>query len=1135
MGRRLLKCALTGAAWCWALGAAGLLIGVSGCGGAPSVAAPEPSAPKALAPAPPTSAPEAEQPQFPAFPPGPTTEFVIGDLVERLPSPGGDAWLAFAERPLLLFAPPKSARQQLEVWDLAAGKRLSILSRGDESPGWDARGTRVAIGCAPTRVYETTSGRFLGSFESPRPPPPKPKPRAKRRVSSGAAGTGLGRLGGGGGVGLGSIGSISRRAQPRQRSVKSDACSAFVGSDRLLTIDPRGTHVWSLETGKRLATAKSPNASRRAIAADPQGKLVGMVSSEGLVLYDARSLRKLRETKLTADSLAISPDAEQLALGGENGVTLRAAADLQVQHEVALPASLEERPVAYSSDGSRVLTLHDEQLRRVDSMSGDLKPARKRAFDEPVRALGTLPERGLLITATARRIQFWDAKDGAPKGSWSLEAEVDDFVAPRGGESLVVVQGKRLSQLSTADLTRPELVKSAELASEMQAEAHLDASVDGTLIAVPGVGVFRLPGLVPVETSSALVEGFTDDALLTLSGRNVAIRRLDGVQEDFRADFRTAHVQRARYSKLGWVLATANGDVRMWQRESGELLRSFSAHYGSLDQFVVSPNGELLATADRFLMRLWDLESGLARLATQRASDVTSVAFTHDSARLLTARTDRTVSVDLIPAPHVEPSPPKTQPTGAEQACEQEYARLEALKKPRAVEALTSAPGLAGGVFAGDIGSSLSGSLGGFSGTGSGGKGHWEYEDSTTPRKLHKVDWQSLGLGRSFRCGLTTSGLVLCSDGFGSPRARGSQPWGPDDLAVVGVANAKQLAVGEEFACARLANGGVRCWGRAIEPGTRAWYDRPEAVGIELPGKAKILAAGGTHACAALEDGSVWCWGEGGAGQLGNGRPADAGSPVRVCGIRDVEGLALTDRASCAIVGNGEVSCWGSGLGGEPSSAPVELEGLTGAKQIAAGKNHVCALARGRVRCWGKGSDGQLGNGKNADSPRPQAVDLRRLSKHKRVTAVHAGDDRSCARFADGRLACWGEGKAGQLGNGGLEASSRPVLVKRLSDVTDVATQGDRSCAVAGGALSCWGRLGRSWVWDEEPQPLFGDLPGGGGTRSKPEPPKVSEVEGGLLLPPEPPTRAPRFDGAQGFLSTFAGSCSVMSNGVAGA
>ena len=98
----MLKCALTGAAWCWALGAAGLLIGVSGCGGAPSVAAPEPSAPKALAPAPPTSAPEAEQPQFPAFPPGPTTEFVIGDLVERLPSPGGDAWLAFAERPLLL-------------------------------------------------------------------------------------------------------------------------------------------------------------------------------------------------------------------------------------------------------------------------------------------------------------------------------------------------------------------------------------------------------------------------------------------------------------------------------------------------------------------------------------------------------------------------------------------------------------------------------------------------------------------------------------------------------------------------------------------------------------------------------------------------------------------------------------------------------------------------------------------------------------------------------------------------------------------------------------------------------------------------------------------------------------------------
>lgn len=1070
-------------------------------------------------------------PKFPTLPRGPNTELTIGDFVERVPR-AGNVWLAHAERPLLLVAPEDVNRKRLEIWDLARGARLMKLSRGNQSPSWDSTGARVAIGCTQTRVYDTTTGRLLGSFESPKPPPPKPKPRPKRRrggsaiggYGGGGTGYGVGGLGrGGGAAGIAGFGSL---AGPPARSIAHDACSAFVGSDRLLTIDARGSHVWSLKTGKRLLTAKTPNASQHSVASDPQGKTLAMLGHGVLTLYDARTLRKLRDMKLKADSVALSPDGKQLALGGERDVKIVDAAKLEVQHEVELPSSLDERPVAYSSDGMTLFTLGAGQLRRIDAASGSLEPARKLVFEAPVGALGTLPEKGLLVSASGSRIEFWDAKDGSKKGSWQLDAAVNDLVVPRGGESIVAVQGTALSHFSTADLSQAKALKQIALPRALISGERLTSSPDGKLIGVPGAGVFALPGLIREAPAVTDPAAFLDAAsVLTRMGHDVLAQKLDGSSSDFRADFRTQDVERVAASKLGWVVGSANGSVRMWQRRSGELLRSFTAHYVDLSQLVVSPDGKLLATASRNEVRVWDLRTGLAVFAEERGGEVTSVAFTHDSARLLCAGDDRTLSIHRIPEVIEEPSPPKIPTQDGDRACQREYSRLERLAEAKKKPATAGVLGASSGIY-GALSSDL-GSLGGLGGLGAfgGGKGHYEKDRALSPRKLREVTWKKLGLGRDFRCGLTSGGLVLCSDGFGAGESRNSQHWGPDDLAVLGVGDAKQLAVGEDFACARLGDGEVRCWGRSKLVDGGGERIRAEALKVALPGKAKQLEAGPRHACAALDDGSVWCWGEGGSGQLGNGERRDVESPVQVCGLKDVESLALTAHASCAIVGNGEVSCWGDRDGEESTSVPVEVEGLSGVTSLAAGSDHLCALTRGRVQCWGEGAQGQLGNGKKESSPRPQPVDLRRSSKAQKVTAVYAGGHRSCAGFADGRLACWGKGDEGQLGDGRGKSSSRPVLVAGLSGVADVATQGDRSCALAEGELSCWGLLSQKWVWDEEPKPLFGDSYG---SRSKPTPPKVSEIWGQKLLPTPGPQRQPLFDGANGFFTSFSGICALV-------
>lgn len=251
---------------------------------------------------------------------------------------------------------------------------------------------------------------------------------------------------------------------------------------------------------------------------------------------------------------------------------------------------------------------------------------------------------------------------------------------------------------------------------------------------------------------------------------------------------------------------------------------------------------------------------------------------------------------------------------------------------------------------------------------------------------------------------------------------------------------AKQLAVGHAFACARLEDARVRCWGRGDEgqlgrgllPGTHPPVD------VALGDDAAEIAAGAAHACARLTSGAVRCWGDGSDGRLGYGRPLEDGSvPERAgdvpLGAPAVQ-LVAGDAHTCALLESGAVRCWGRGVDGRLGYGHAESIGddeapitagdvaLGGpATQLVAGRRHTCALLDdGVLRCWGDGSEGQLGLDPSlriGDDERPidaPALDTGELA----VTAVFAGAlaDHTCARLDDGALRCWGRNEHGQVG-----------------------------------------------------------------------------------------------------------------------
>jgi alpha-tubulin suppressor-like RCC1 family protein len=258
-------------------------------------------------------------------------------------------------------------------------------------------------------------------------------------------------------------------------------------------------------------------------------------------------------------------------------------------------------------------------------------------------------------------------------------------------------------------------------------------------------------------------------------------------------------------------------------------------------------------------------------------------------------------------------------------------------------------------------------------------------------------------------------------------------------VAVAGLGGATRVAAGQAHSCS-VQGGTVSCWGAnddgQLGDGTTNGRSVPAVV--NRTGEVVEIALGGAHTCARRRDGTVACWGRGSEGQLGHGDLESRSTPVVVANLADavgsnletVVGLAAGDRHTCAVLGDGRVVCWGQGSDGQlgwgtaiQHEIPVRVMGLTGAVEIAAGDNHSCARTStdgrvetpGGVFCWGDNRAGQLGDGrKRLRETAPVPVDM--LTD---ATGIAAGGAHTCAVLAQDRgVACWGSNSAGQLGDG---------------------------------------------------------------------------------------------------------------------
>jgi alpha-tubulin suppressor-like RCC1 family protein len=247
-----------------------------------------------------------------------------------------------------------------------------------------------------------------------------------------------------------------------------------------------------------------------------------------------------------------------------------------------------------------------------------------------------------------------------------------------------------------------------------------------------------------------------------------------------------------------------------------------------------------------------------------------------------------------------------------------------------------------------------------------------------------------------------------------------------------------EIAYGKWHACARLANGQVKCWGSLFHgqglygnewgqlgagflwdldfghyPGdihTSAAYTVRTANNLPLSG-VKAISAGAWHTCALMNNGGVKCWGSDRWGQLGDG----PGSPT-ICTARPTTfsqaHIPCATQAVDVVLANGSP--------------------LMGVQAVAAGQFHTCShMQNGGIKCWGDDTFGQLGDGiiqaeeciwelesrldlsrwewKSTCSTTPiDVLETWGGEPLKNVMAISAGADHSCALMDDATLRCWG-------------------------------------------------------------------------------------------------------------------------------
>ncbi|HET6613687.1 MAG TPA: hypothetical protein VFG83_16925 [Kofleriaceae bacterium] len=320
------------------------------------------------------------------------------------------------------------------------------------------------------------------------------------------------------------------------------------------------------------------------------------------------------------------------------------------------------------------------------------------------------------------------------------------------------------------------------------------------------------------------------------------------------------------------------------------------------------------------------------------------------------------------------------------------------------------------------------------------------------------TDVTHIAAGYSHVCAIAGAGKVYC--------------WGRNDAGQLGNGStvnvttpvavklpfaATMIDAGYDRTCAAAADGRVACWGKAAGK-----KNAPSLVPVVV-GKVRGLRAissGLGFSCVAAPKSGVQCFGAGDHRELGKENRKASTKPVKIAGTVGATDVAASWHHACAVVGT-KVICWGESPAARltnrdewtaDTQKPRPVAGLPPAREVFSTRDKTCAITvDGHVWCWGHGV-----LHKHAPAAMRQPVIHPSLSK---VVGLAIGPVNACALGTDGVMTCWGA-----FGAGGIISTPRPI--EGMGEVLEIDEGYQHTCAVRKDhTVACfgnnkWGQLG---------------------------------------------------------------------------
>ena len=361
--------------------------------------------------------------------------------------------------------------------------------------------------------------------------------------------------------------------------------------------------LWNARTGEFIKYLEGHTKSVNSVVFSPNGNTLISTGEDGVCLWDVNTGEYIDEFQIPAVSAAFSPDGNTCAIADETGISVHNAHTFQYLESLTRNIGSEDKfrgkdigsigSVAFSPDGNTIVSCGGNNIHLWDSDTNQLLKTLI-GHTESVNSVVFSPDGNTIASASDDgTIRLWNASTRKPLKTLMAHADsVNKVIFSPDGETIASAGNDRTVRLWNANIG--ELLRT--LTGHIENVNTVAFSPDGKTIASGSGKLVYLGGREDSGTCVGqeirLWNANTGELLKTLIGHTSVVNSVVFSPDGNTIASGSGHL-------MGYEgKASAGEEVRLWNAHTGELLKTLTGHKEVVSSVTFSPDGNLIVSGD---------------------------------------------------------------------------------------------------------------------------------------------------------------------------------------------------------------------------------------------------------------------------------------------------------------------------------------------------------------------------------------------------------------------------------------------------------------------------------------------------------------------------------------------------------